>query len=238
MPGIHDALPPIACNPAGRVGAAMSQELSLRRGMCEVQRFFSREKEMDNEQGEYEGEAFFSEFPPAECKPIGIDIVRAPKGGKCSAICLSEIAWGKYTHFYRGRTQPCDGPNCRKCEAGYQRRWHSWVVVLNDATRRMEIYEVPGGAAHDLANWRRANGSLRGWPILLQRVGSRDNGRVKMVVGLKRRDPSSLPPLPDLKEILSRMWQVRGDDQIIDVFDEPKVYDADEGEELGGAILA
>lgn len=151
----------------------------------------------------------FEEFPPDDDRPIGLDIVRAPAKGSFVGVILSDRSMGKYTHWYRGRTSPCDGDDCTACSQAVERRWHAWLVVYSQSTRRQFILEVPAAASHELAILRKRENSLRGFAIKVERNNGKVNGRVRLHVSTKREDVSLLPTCPDVFEILSRMWNSR-----------------------------
>jgi hypothetical protein len=164
---------------------------------------------MENEFRDVASDGDFQEFPPdIEC-PVGFDIVRAPSKGTFDCVCLSSIAMGKYTHWWHGRTQPCEGVDCPKCLSGSPRRWHSWVAVYNERSGRVFLLEVPAGAAKCLGDFRSKSGTLRGVGIALKRANGKVNGPVRVGFAKPRTNNDLLPACPDVAALLERMWSAR-----------------------------
>jgi hypothetical protein len=171
---------------------------------------------------------FFSNTPDVEAQPIGIPIRRTPVSGSAGGIILSDDILGCYTHFWQGRTRPCAGPACNICAEGIARRWHAWFVTKNKHDSHQFLVEVPAGPALALAAWRKENFTLRGWLIKLSRANKKVNGRVIIEMSGPKVDSMLLPPCPDVPGLLLRMWQVKNGQAVIDIIDEPRVYDGDE----------
>lgn len=183
-----------------------------------------------------DGSDYFGRRPPESEKAIGLPVLRAKSRGTLGGIVLSELCLGTWTHFFQGRTRACTGSACKMCNADHARRWHGWVVIQDSRSGKLAILELPANAAMDLDDHAREYGSLRGYSMSVERPSGKVNGRVRLTISATRQSPENLKPIPDLRGILLRMWQVRGDDSVIDIFDEPKMYD---GEEEGGcAIIA
>lgn len=168
---------------------------------------------MENDFRDVAADSSFSELPPdSEC-PLGFDIVRAPAKGSFDCVCLSEMAVGKFTHWWCGRTQPCDGPECAKCLQGSPRRWHSWVAVYTQRSSRTFILEVPPGPAKFLGDFRSKHLTLRGASLAVSRNNGKANGKVRIGVARSGIDSLLLPVCPDVVAMLERMWSSRLGDE-------------------------
>lgn len=185
---------------------------------------------MDDQFKNLDDGQFFARRPPDGEKSIGIPVLRAKTKGGCSGIVLSETPIGTWTHFYQGRTRPCIGPACAMCLDPNPKRWHSWVIVRDSVNGKLGIFELPANAALDLDDFCREHHSLRGWKLSLTRPSGKVNGRVFLAISGPKVDAKLLPPCPDLPKILLRMWQVRNSATIVDIFDEPKVWDGEDPE--------
>lgn len=60
----------------------------------------------------------FSHDVPADPRGPAFPIVRTPPGRAFSGIVTSPNLVGCFTHYYHGRTIPCEGDGCRLCMAG------------------------------------------------------------------------------------------------------------------------
>lgn len=180
-----------------------------------------------------DGSEYFGRRPPESEKAIGLPVLRAKQRGSLGGLVLSELCLGTWTHFFQGRTRACTGPGCRICAADHARRWHGWVVVQDSRSGKLAILELPANAALDLDDHAREYGSLRGYSMSIERPSGKVNGRVRLTISATKVPELSLKPCPDLRGLLLRMWQVRGDDSVIDIFDEPKMYDGEEDGDCG-----
>lgn len=167
---------------------------------------------------------FFSDRPEASAMPLGFPVVRAPQKGSDIYTLLSDEVIGCWTHFFRGRTQPCLGDLCTICSPEVRRTWHGWLLGYDPSRRQTYIVELPAGPAMALTKWREERGSLRGCSIELRRKNGKVNGPVQVGTAGPKIDLSLLPPCLDLKPMLLRMWQIRGCDSVVAIEDNVRVY--------------
>lgn len=62
----------------------------------------------------------FSHDVPTDPRGPAFPIVRTPPGRPLTAIITSPDLVGCYTHYFKGRTSPCDSPKCHLCAIGDQ----------------------------------------------------------------------------------------------------------------------
>lgn len=125
-------------------------------------------------------------------------------------ICASE-PFGVELHYFRGRSTPCtDEHDCPACVAGNPARFvcHMWVICENTGT--VILLALPYSASLAIYGWRRANGKIMGKRIFATRSGKTNRSRVSVKIG---REPAieaeSLPELPNIGEVLERIWRIR-----------------------------
>lgn len=215
---------------ADRVTNLAALETSrLKRSIDFSGRVYEKEGTMENEQVSL-ANTLFTDRPEADALPLGIPVWRAPTKGEGGCIILSKVLIGTWTHFFRGRTQPCLGDACAICADQITRRWHGWVVGWGSKDRSMRIVELPAGPAVTLSDFGKERGGLRGVGIRLSRRNGKPNGPVVIAISGAQIDSALLPPCPDLAPLLLRMWQIRGLKSIISIDDQARIYLADEGE--------
>jgi hypothetical protein len=131
---------------------------------------------------------------------------RTPAAGSFNAIVTSPDLTGTDTHYWGGRTVPCERPNCPACREGIGYRWHAYFGCLQAHTRAHILFEVTAQAAETFVAYRQAHGTLRGCLFSAQRWQRRPNGRV--IIQTKPADLAqiTLPPAPDVCAALAIIW--------------------------------
>lgn len=146
--------------------------------------------------------------PPEDdcCCPYRIR--RTPCGGYLQGIVLSDDLLGCNTHFYRGRTMPCEAPNCSACIEGVAWRYHSYLACVQYDTNVAFVLELTAQASDSFLTYKKTHGTLRGCLFRAQRATPRPNGRV--LIQTKPADLSSraLPDAPDLIKLLCHIWNI------------------------------
>lgn len=150
----------------------------------------------------------FTSRPPKDAAGYGLPIVRTPANGRlilgitCTQMC------GCPTHWYGGRTVPCEGENCTACNEGYSWRWHGYVSGLISGTRRHVLAEFTAQASEAIADYHKWQGTLRGAILTATRHKNRHNGRV--IVNLTAGDLAkmNLPAEPDIVQTLGKLWNL------------------------------
>lgn len=150
----------------------------------------------------------YSNTPPNDPRGYALPIVRTPAGRKFQAIITSEDLIGCNTHFWGGKTVPCEAPDCEACKNGMPYRWHAYCSAVLHPQGLHVIYEVTALAAEALVTFRHSNGTLRGCAIEAYRWKGSANGRVIIKCERTSRTLDSLPKPPDLIHCLSIIWQL------------------------------
>lgn len=150
----------------------------------------------------------FSSDLPDDPRGPALTLIRCPVMRPLVAIVTCGDLLGCRTHFYGGRTVPCDDESCEPCLNGVPWRWHTYVSIwLRNAKRHM-LLENTARASEPLILYRKAHGSLRGCQIAAQRVNSRVNARVNIETKPADLEEIALPDGPDLQKILSIIWNI------------------------------
>lgn len=150
----------------------------------------------------------FTNAPPTDDHRHALPIRRTPTNGRLEAVITSEDLIGCDTHYYGGRTIPCERPDCEPCNKGVPFRWHAYVSAMDARTRLHFIFEVTAQAAEILIEYRNAHGTLRGCLFEAQRLHHRPNGRV-----LLRAKPAAIEQMrlhqpADLIRCLCTIWSL------------------------------
>lgn len=153
----------------------------------------------------------FTNTPPNDPRGYALPIVRTPAGKKFQAIITSDDLIGCNTHFWGGKTVPCEAPECDACKNGMPYRWHAYCSAVLHPSGLHVIYEVTALAAEALVTFRRTNSTLRGCAVDAYRWRGSANGRVIIRCERTSRSLDSLPNPPDLIHCLSIIWQLPAD---------------------------
>lgn len=151
----------------------------------------------------------YSNTPPKDPRGYGLPLIRTPANGKLTLAITTDDLIGCPTHWYGGRTVPCDADYCQPCNEGYPWRWHAYIAGLLPQNRRHVICEFTAQAAEVIANYRKTHTTLRNAILTAQRHRNRHNGRV--LVTLTPGDPQhlNLPAAPDIAKALALIWNIQ-----------------------------
>ncbi len=152
--------------------------------------------------------ATFSNAPPSDPRGIALPLTRTPSTGNLRALITSDDLIGCYTHFWKGRTLPCDVDDCAACAGGMPYRWHAWVSALTSQKRQHILFEMTAQVAEVFAEYKTANGTLRGALFDANRPSRRPNGRVCVQIKSQDLTGITLPTAPDLIKCLSIIWNI------------------------------
>lgn len=150
----------------------------------------------------------FSNVPPADARGVGLPIVRTPHMRNLRAIVTSSDLIGCFTHFWKGRTMPCEGQDCPAHQAGMPFRWHAWLGALLNRDGHHALFEMTAQAAEPFVQYREAHGTLRGCEFDAHRLNNAPNGRVHIVCRLRDCSTIKLPKEPNLIRCLSIIWNI------------------------------
>lgn len=140
---------------------------------------------------------------------------RTPQGGKLKGLILTDQPLGVWTHYYGGRTVPCESEACPACIDGQNPRKH-WYVAQWDPTRDDRwILELTDRGADELILQVSKGARLRGRHLTTYRTNSRANGPVEAVLGEDHSSRYQLPPAPDIRQALLIIWGIETPDNPI-----------------------
>lgn len=153
----------------------------------------------------------YSNQIPTDPRGPALPIRRTPAYSKLRAVVTSQDLLGCFTHYFKGRTAPCERPDCEPCRDGLPFRWHAYFACEDVATALHFIFEVTAAGAEPFVEYRDAHGTLRGCLFEAARWKSRPNGRI-----LVRTKPADLTERrllkpPDLEKCLAILWNLPGD---------------------------
>lgn len=176
----------------------------------------------------------FSNCLPDKTQTQGYDLRRTPPDKPLKGIITCYDLIGCYTHWWGGRTVPCENETCEACKANTPARWHCYLSILEAGSRDHFIFECTGKAAAAFMEWKESDQKLRGAMMYAHRPKRRRNSRVEII--LKPFDISGviLPEPPDLERAMSVIWQIPADavkvegaiQQIPQVKTDPKILNA------------
>lgn len=150
----------------------------------------------------------YSSTPPENTTGYGLPLLRTPANGRLILGITCDQMIGCPTHWYGGRTVPCEGENCVPCNEGYSWRWHGYVTGLISGTRRHVMAEFTAQASETIAEYHRTQGTLRGAVLTAQRYKNRHNGRVIVNITAGEIAKMNLPPEPDIIKALGQIWNL------------------------------
>ncbi len=150
----------------------------------------------------------FTSRPPAKPTGYGLDLIRTPANGRITLALTCENIIGCPTHWYGGRTIPCEEVECPGCAATVSWRWHGYVSGLVAPTRRQVLMEFTAQASETIADYHDSQGTLRGSFLVAQRHRNRHNGRVIVALHAAELEKLNLPAPPDVTASLAIIWNV------------------------------
>lgn len=150
----------------------------------------------------------YSNVPPKDPRGYALPIVRTPAGRKFRATITSPDIIGCNTHFWGGKTVPCEAPECEACRNGVPFRWHAYCSAILHPNNLHVVYETTALAAENLVLYRKSHATLRGCLIEAYRWRGAANGRIIIHCEPSAQAPDTLPTPPDLTKCLAIIWQL------------------------------
>lgn len=150
----------------------------------------------------------YSNTPPADPRGRPLPIRRTPAARPLVVVITSEDLVGCFTHYYGGRTVPCEAPDCPACQDQTPYRWHAYIGVLETRTHEHVLLELTAQATDPLIAYRARHGTLRGCLIEATRAHNRQNGRVVLRCKPADLQQINLPPPPSIERALSILWNL------------------------------
>lgn len=150
----------------------------------------------------------FTNTPPPDPRGRSLDLVRTPTRRALVAFVTSADIIGCPTHFYGGRTVPCEGADCEPHRKGIPWRWHGYLGCFDNTLNRPFIFEFTARVAEVFVEYREAHGTIRGCIFRAQRVNDAPNAKV--ILATKTYDPAkiTLPKEPDVIQALAIIWNI------------------------------
>ena len=137
-----------------------------------------------------------------------LPVRRTPTSSPILAIVTSEDLIGCHTHFFGGRTVPCEAPDCDACKEGLPFRWHAYLSAVDTKSNLHFLFECTAQAAETFVQYREAYHTLRGCFFQAKRWKPRANSRVVIVTKPCKLDEVILPSPPDLVKVLAILWGI------------------------------
>lgn len=154
----------------------------------------------------------FSNVPPRDPRGHALPLVRTPSGRGLAAIVTTEDLVGCPTHYFGGRTVPCEAADCKPCGEGHPWRWHGWLGAWSPSDHRAFVFEMTARVADIFVAYRDMYGTLRGCSFRAQRRSPSPNARVYVECQPADLERIRLPDPPDLIKCLSIIWNIRTPD--------------------------
>jgi hypothetical protein len=151
-----------------------------------------------------------NQLPPSD-KGHGYDLKRTPPDRPLKGIITCDDLNICPTHYWGGRTVPCERPNCPACDKNTAIRSHCYVSLLEAGTHDHILFECTAKAAAPLFDWKRTYGTLRGCLIVASRPKRKKNARVEIICKPVDLTKIILPHAPDIKTAMAVIWQIPGD---------------------------
>ena len=145
---------------------------------------------------------------PTDRKHMGFDLHRTPPDKPLSAVVTAENLLVTNTHFWGGRTVPCEQPNCPPCNAAIPFRTHVYLSAVNVKDHSHFLFECTPHAAKPFDEYRKANGTLRGCYFTAHRPKGTKNGKVVITCRPADLTRSSIPEAPNVILALSVIWRL------------------------------
>jgi hypothetical protein len=157
-------------------------------------------------------------LPPAE-KHMGFDLKRTPATTPIHAIITCDDLLVADTHFYHGRTLPCErnatdengepaAATCTACNDAIPYRTHVYVSAYDPRTALHFIFECTAHAAKPLADYRAATGTLRGCIIHATRPKGLKNARVTIETNTANLTKNRIPEPPNVILAMATIWRL------------------------------
>lgn len=150
----------------------------------------------------------FTNSPPPDPRGNSLNLLRTPTGRPITGIVTSDDLVGTATHFYHGRTMPCDKGNCEPCHKGLPWAWHGYISLFARKSHTQCLFEMTAKAVDPLKTYRLAHGTLRGCMLHARRVNSAPNARVVIETSVADLQSITLPEAPNILEALSIIWRI------------------------------
>ena len=156
---------------------------------------------------------------PSDKSHMGFTLRRTPASGPIRAIITCESLTVCETHYWGGRTVPCeryqqnpDGTltagDCPACNNSVPYRAHVYVSAFDPHTHEHFIFECTAHAAISFVDYEAANGKLRGCIFQAFRPKGTKNSKVVISTNIANLERITLPSSPNVILALCTIWRV------------------------------
>jgi len=150
----------------------------------------------------------WTNMPPDAPRGYGLPIRRVPPGKPFVCCILSSDLIGTRTHYWHGRTRPCETPDCGACSEGMPWRWHAYMAAFEGMGHEPFLLELTAKATAPLVDYRNAYGTLRGCKLRAMRANFAKNSRLIIETSPADLTKLTLPAEPDLHKVLALLWDL------------------------------
>lgn len=150
----------------------------------------------------------FSNTLPVQQKHMGFDLRRTPAASALQAVVTCDDILVCNTHFWRGRTLPCEAPDCPACNESIPFRTHVYVSAFDAKTHEHFIFECTANAAKAFADYRSSATTLRGCAFHASRPKCLKNSKVVILTNTVNLSRVTLPEPPNLIRALCVIWRL------------------------------
>jgi len=139
-----------------------------------------------------------------------MNLRRTPTDHPLRAVITSDQFYVCWTHFWGGRTVPCERPNCEACDKLSPARAHVYLSAYTIETNEHFIFECTTAAAEPFQAWIQTYGTLRGCLFQANRPKRRRNAPVQILTKPADQTKITLPKPPDIPLAMATIWQIPG----------------------------
>ena len=145
---------------------------------------------------------------PADATKYSLHLLRCGQAATIRGIVTSANIVGLHTHYFGGRTTPCQDTECKPCAQGFSARWHAYFGVWTAGKSRHVLLELTATPSLALQNYHDLHGTIRGAEIEVKRLGRRQNGRVQCTATPADLSKIIIPPEPTILPALATLWSI------------------------------
>lgn len=150
----------------------------------------------------------FTNAPPSDPRGQPLPLRRCPFHRPLTAIVTCHDVVGCPTHYWGGRTVPCEEQDCEPCLAGVRWNWHGYVSAYDLNLKLHFLFEVTARCSEAFTDYRKANPTLRGCHFEATRPSGKSNGRVYLRTKTADLQKTAVPDAPNIPDVLAMIWNI------------------------------
>lgn len=147
--------------------------------------------------------------PPPKAEGYGMRLLRTPAKGGIRGMITCENLQGTPTHYFGGRTVPCQQKQCKACENGVGWLWHGYLSMILPSTHEHVLLELTAQACEQVNDFHKQHTVLRGAFVTATRAGKLANGRVILQLSPGDQTGIQLPDAPDIQKHMMHIWGIQ-----------------------------